>query len=262
MNGLKLCSLRSGSRGNCTIVFTESTKILVDCGISCKMAVSALCDIDISPKDINGIFITHEHSDHIKGAELFSKKFDVPIFANSATWSVMRDGLTKVSEKNVRIIEETPVMVGDINICAFAISHDAINPVGYTFVSQGEKVSVATDTGVISDCIFEALCGSDKVMIEANHDENLLAMSKYPETLKRRIKGDKGHLCNDKAGELALRLFKSGTKSFLLGHLSEENNHPDLAYVTVREAIASCGAREGADFVIKTGSRSETGEII
>lgn len=243
-------------------MFSETTKILIDCGISCKMAVSALCDAGICPEEINAVFVTHEHIDHIKGISLFSKKFNVPVYANSATWTSMRGILSGVSEDNVCIIEENAVMVGDINVCAFAISHDAVNPVGYTMVSGDEKVSVATDTGIISKTMFDALCGSDKVMIEANHDLNLLAMGRYPDMLKRRIRGDRGHLCNEKAGELALSLFKEGTKKFILGHLSEENNHPELAYVTVREMIASDGAKEGTDFVVKMSYPSRISEIL
>ena len=174
----------------------------------------------------------------------------------------MRETLSGVLEKNVCIIEEEAVSVGNINICAFPISHDAVNPVGYTMVSEGEKVSVATDTGIINESMLSALCGSDKVMIEANHDLNLLAMGNYPDMLKRRIRSDKGHLCNEKAGELAVSLFKEGTKKFLLGHLSQENNHPDLAYVTVREKLLSCGAKEEIDFILKMTHPSKTGEIL
>jgi phosphoribosyl 1,2-cyclic phosphodiesterase len=174
----------------------------------------------------------------------------------------MRESLSGVAEENVCIIEEEAVEIGDINICAFAISHDAANPVGYTLVSENEKVSVATDTGIISENMLLALCGSDKVMIEANHDPSLLAIGSYPEPLKRRIRGDKGHLCNEKAGELALCLMKEGTRKFILGHLSEENNHPDLAYVTVKEILCGCGAREGIDFEIRMAHPSRTGEII
>ncbi len=262
MSGLNICSLRSSSKGNCTAVFSDTTKILIDCGISCKMTVSALFDIGIMAEEIDAIFVTHEHNDHIRGINLFSKKYNVPVYANSATWTSMRELLPGVSEENVCIIEEEAVKIGDINVCAFAISHDAVNPVGYTMVSGDEKVSVATDTGLVNPSMFDALCGSDKVMIEANHDLNLLAMGSYPDMLKRRIRGDKGHLCNEKAGELALSLFKEGTKKFLLGHLSEENNNPDLAYVTVREMIASCGAKEGIDFIVKMTFPGKTGEVL
>ena len=262
MSNLHICSLRSSSKGNSTLVFSNTTKILVDCGISCRMTVSALSDIGVSPEEINAIFVTHEHSDHIKGIDLFSKKFDVPVYSNSATWSVMRPSLSGVSEENVKIIEDEGILIGDINICAFPIPHDAVNPVGYTFVSGSEKVSVATDMGTVNDYIFEALRGSDKVLLEANHDLNLLLMGHYPEPLKRRIKSDKGHLCNEKAAEMALSLLKCGTKKFLLGHLSQENNHPDLAYVTVREMLSSIGLGEGKDFILKMTYPDKTGEVL
>lgn len=262
MDNLHICSLRSSSKGNSTVVFSDKTKILIDCGISCKMAVSALCDIGISPDEIDAVFVTHEHSDHIKGINLFSKRFDVPVYANSATWTSMREILSEVSEKNVCIIEEEAVRIGDINVCAFPISHDAACPVGYTLVSGDEKVSVVTDTGVINKNIFNALCGSDKVLIEANHDLNLLSLGKYPEKLKRRIKSDIGHLCNEKAGEVALALLKGGTKKFMLGHLSQENNNIDLAYITVKSILSGCGAEEGLDFVLKMTYPERTGEVL
>ncbi len=262
MSNLHMCSLRSSSRGNSTLVFSNTTKILIDCGISCKMAVSALSDIGVSPSEIDAVFVTHEHSDHIKGIEVFSKKFGVPVYANSATWSKMRETLKGVAEENVKIIEEDCVTVGNINVCAFPIPHDAVNPVGYTLVSGNEKVSVATDIGKVDDNIVSALQGSDKVLLEANHDLNLLSMGAYPEPLKRRIKGDKGHLCNEKAGEMALDLLKSGTKKFLLGHLSPENNHPDLAYVTIQGILSSLGAVIGKDYILKMAYPDKTGEII
>ncbi len=262
MSDLHICSLRSSSKGNSTLVFSNTTKILADCGISCRMTVSALSDIGIAPEEIDAIFVTHEHSDHIKGINLFSKKFNVPVYANSATWSYMRSSLPDVSEENVKIIEDDCVMIGNINVCAFPIPHDAANPVGYTFVSGSEKVSVATDIGTVNDHIFSALQGSDKVLLEANHDLNLLSMGKYPEPLKRRIRGDKGHLCNEKAGEMALSLLKCGTKKFLLGHLSQENNHPDLAYVTVRQILSSLGAGEGRDYTLKMTYPDKTGDVI
>lgn len=262
MSNLHICSLRSSSRGNSTLVFTDSTKILVDCGISCKMAVSALSDIGVSPKAIDAIVVTHEHSDHIKGIDLFSKKFGVSVYANSATWSGMRSGLPGVLEENVRIIEEESVTIGDINVRAFPIPHDAANPVGYTFVAGGEKVSIATDMGTVNEGIFKALCGSDKVLIEANHDLNLLSMGAYPEMLKRRIRSDYGHLCNEAAGEFALALLRSGTRKFLLGHMSRENNNPDLAYVTVLEFLSRGGGSEGTDFTLGLTYFDKTSEVI
>ncbi len=262
MSNLHICSLRSSSRGNSTVVFSDRTKILVDCGISCRMAVSALSDINIEPKEIAAIVVTHEHSDHIRGVGLFSKRFNTPVYANSATWSLMGENLSGVAEENVRIIEEEPIVIGDIKVCAFAIPHDAANPVGYTFVSGNEKVSVATDMGTVNENIYNALCGSDKVLLEANHDLNLLSMGGYPEPLKRRIRGERGHLCNEKAGEFALSLLKSGTKKFMLGHLSGENNNPDLAYVTVRGILSQSGAGEGDGFTLKMAYPDKISDII
>ncbi len=241
MSNLHMCALRSGSRGNSTLVFSNSVKILVDCGISCKMAVSALFDIGISPEEIDAIFVTHEHSDHIKGISVFSKKFGVPVYANSATWSYLRPILSGVAEENVKIIEEENILIGDINVCAFATSHDAVCPVGYTFVSGGEKASVATDMGVVSERVLNELRGSDKILLEANHDLSLLSIGPYPEPLKRRIKSDRGHLCNEAAKDVALSLLESGTKHFILGHMSQENNNPDLAYLTVSQPLAETG---------------------
>ncbi len=262
MSNLHICSLRSGSKGNSTLVFSNTTKILVDCGISCKMAVSALSDIGISPYDINAVVVTHEHGDHIKGINLFSGKYAIPVFANSDTWTSMRNSLDRVCEECVKIIEEESVKIGDINVCAFPISHDAANPVGYTFVAGDEKISVATDMGTVTPAVYAALQGSDKILLEANHDVNLLSMGAYPQMLKRRILGDFGHLCNDRAGEIALSLLNSGTKNFLLGHLSRENNNPDLAYATVLEFLSRKGAKEGKDFTLDMTYPEKISKII
>ena len=243
MSELKLCPLRSSSKGNCTIIFSGDVRILVDCGISGKALDECLQAAGLSPDTINAILITHEHSDHIKGVGIVSRKYNIPVFANSRTWQAMRAQLGKISDENVRVFETGKSFdINGIGVKAFHTSHDAAESVGYIFEKNGERVAVATDTGKLTDEITESLIGCHTVLIEANYDENMLDIGPYPYDLKRRIKGSCGHLCNDVCGQLARLLAENGTERIFLGHLSEENNFPQLALKTVENCLADCVA--------------------
>lgn len=247
---LKLCPLRSSSKGNATIVFTKNTKILVDCGISAKALEECLSYSNTPAKSLDGIVVTHEHTDHIKGVGVVSRRFDIPIFANKETWEGMEKQIGKISPRNRRVFEVgNDFLINDITICSFSIPHDAANPVGYTFFAYGEKVAVATDMGIITKEISHALFGSHTALIEANYDTNMLEVGPYPYELKRRIKGDWGHLCNEDCGCLAQFLAENGTSKIFLGHLSEENNFPLLALKTVETSLESC-CKEAEDFTL------------
>ncbi len=235
---LNLCPLRSSSKGNASIVFSRGTRILVDCGISGKVLEQCLASAGIGPDTIDGIVVTHEHTDHIKGIGIISRRHNLPIYANSGTWRAMRQSLGRIDEDNIRVFETgREFYINDINVTSFPISHDAAEPVGYTFVHGGEKVAIATDMGVVGDNVLEALCGCHTALIEANYELNMLEIGTYPYDLKCRIKSDCGHLCNSDCGRLARALADGGTKKIILGHLSEENNYPPIAYGTVRECL-------------------------
>ncbi len=249
---LNLCPLRSSSKGNVAIVFNKNTKILVDCGISGKALEQCLCVAGVELDTIDAIVVTHEHSDHIKGVGIISRKFDIPIFANDGTWNAMRTSLGKIKEENIRVFETgEEFYINDIGVSAYSISHDAAEPVGYTFFYKDEKVAVATDMGIVTENVLSALQGCHTALIEANYDLNMLEIGSYPYELKCRIKGECGHLANSDSGKLAKILAESGTKNIILGHLSEENNYPPIAFETVRECL--CGLSTELSVVLRDG---------
>ena len=248
MAEIKMCSLRSSSKGNATIVYTESTKILVDCGISGKVLCDAMCQAGLDPTQIDAMVITHEHSDHTKGVGVVARKYNIPIFATYGTWSAMQTSVGEIPDGCRRVIDsDTPFKIGDITINAFVIPHDAAEPVGYRFECEGYKTAVATDIGIMSEELFESIKGCHTVLLESNYDLFMLEAGTYPYELKCRIKGDKGHLCNDDAALTARDLAKNGTKKIILGHISPENNYPDLAFETTKLCLASNGIMLGRD---------------
>ena len=232
------CSLYSGSSGNCLFVESQNTKILVDAGESAKKITTALSSIDVSPESIDAILVTHEHSDHVKGLGTFSKKYNIPVYANAKTWDAMSDQSNKISEENVKkfTIEEN-FEIGDLKIHPFKIPHDAVNPCGFNIFHNDDKISVATDIGHITSNIAHKLEESKFLLLEANYDPDVLKCSPYPYLLKQRIAGPNGHLPNVDAGKTISFLMKSGLSQVMLGHLSKENNFPELAYKTVVETL-------------------------
>ena len=252
--------MRSGSRGNAALVFTEKTKILVDCGISGKTVESALRSIDVTPAELNGIVITHEHNDHISGVGVMMRRYNIPVWANEETWHAMSGQVGAYKDGLQRIFDfRREFEIGDIGVMPFSIPHDAANPVGYSFIKGKEKVSVATDIGELKKDLFEAIKKSNTVLLEANHDVNMLEIGGYPIQLKRRIRGKYGHLSNDDAGKAAEFLVKLGTENILLGHLSEENNYPDLAFKTVELALDEADIKVGRDLTLRVADRYTIG---
>ena len=235
---LKFCSLFSGSTGNSLLVQSDSTSILVDAGVSAKRITEALAELEISADSISGILVTHEHSDHIKGLGTFSKKYNIPVFANIKTWQAMPNEREKIAFENQRIISfESEFLIGDLTILSFPIPHDAACPCGYNILNSGKKISIATDIGHISQEIMPYLENSTFALLESNYDTEVLRYSSYPAKLKARISGPNGHLSNTTCGKLIGHLTKSGLNSVMLGHLSKENNFPELAYETVLEEL-------------------------
>lgn len=253
---MKLHSLKSGSKGNASLVYTNNTKILVDCGISGKGVKSAMDEIGIDPSEINGIVITHEHNDHIKGVGVMMRRYNIPVFANSATWAaIMRNDLGKLNDENIKIFESVePFSIGDIGVKPFKIPHDAAYPVGYCFDDGKKRAAVATDMGMLTEELFREIGGCSSVLIEANHDVSMLEVGPYPYPLKQRIKSNIGHLSNDDAAKAAEFLLKMGAEKIILGHLSEENNYPKLAYETVKLALEEIGARVNNDVMLSVAT--------
>lgn len=260
---IKFCSLYSGSSGNSIFVASGSTKLLADAGLSAKKIIEALCSIGERPSELSAILISHEHSDHIKGAGILSRKFNLPIYASEGTWQAMEQLIGPVLECNkVCFSSYAPFQIGDIAVTPFPIPHDASEPVGYSFSASGRKVTVATDIGHISLDLLNCFADSDLLLLESNHDLEMLKVGPYPWNLKRRIAGNHGHLSNDAAGEVIAYMAEKGTKCFLLGHLSKENNFPELAYQTVRNALCEKSLHVGIDVTLDVALRDRVGKVI
>lgn len=235
---MKFCSLFSGSSGNCNYIATENTSILIDAGFSGKKIQGEMLKIEADPKMIEGIFVTHEHSDHIQSVGILSRRFDVPIYASKKTWDAMICKLGKVKEENIRYIEADKALnIKDLSITPFNICHDAVEPFGFNVTDGKKKISLLTDTGCINDYIKERVAGFDLLLLETNHDVELLKVGSYPWSLKRRVMGDYGHLSNETAGEFLKDVMKGEGESVYLGHLSRENNFPELAKRTVSNIL-------------------------
>ena len=254
------CSLYSGSSGNSLFVQTDNTKILVDAGESAKKIETALNSIDVNINDIDAVIVTHEHSDHIKGLSTISKKFDIPIYANKETWDAMPQVAEKTKNQNLFNVNEK-FEIGDLKIVPFSIPHDAANPCGFNIFYNNQKISIATDIGHIDKKIIKNLEESSFILLESNYDPNILSYSKYPYSLKQRIAGPNGHLSNEAAGKTVSYLLNSGLKNVMLGHLSKENNFPELAYKTVIDELSASNFDENK-IKIAVASRSNPSEIL
>jgi phosphoribosyl 1,2-cyclic phosphodiesterase len=236
---LNFCSLYSGSTGNCLFVQSKNTNILVDAGVSLKKIEEALSSILISADTISAIIITHEHSDHIKGIGTLSKKYNIPVFANKETWNqIPLEQKAKIAEQNIKTFEICEKFtIGDIDILPFHIPHDAANPCGFNIYNESSKISIATDLGHITPEILKNLENSSFILLESNYEPEILKCCSYPYLLKKRIDGPTGHLSNNLAGQTISKLIPLGLNSVMLGHLSKENNFPELAYKTVLEEL-------------------------
>lgn len=235
---LNFCSLYSGSSGNCLFVENNSTKILVDCGVSGKKVCEGLESIDKKIEDIDAIIVTHEHSDHVQSLGLISKKYNIPVYANTETWQAMPTQSQKILENNKKTFNnDNDFEIGNLLIHPFSTPHDAANPCGFNIFSGKRKISIATDLGHMDNVILENLKGSSFILLESNYDPEILKVSKYPYILKQRIAGPNGHLSNSTAGKTIGCLIQNDLKTVMLGHLSKENNFPELAYQTVVEEL-------------------------
>lgn len=261
---MKFCSLYSGSSGNSIFIASDNAKVLIDAGLAGKKIDDALKHIGEESSSIDGIFITHEHIDHIKGVGVLSRKYDIPIYANDNTWAVMEKNIGKIKEHNIRIMDRrSSITINDLEIKSFNIPHDAIAPVGYTVSSAGKNASVVTDFGVFTEEIRDNIIDSDIILLESNHDVNMLRMGPYPYKLKLRVLGENGHLSNEDCGSAIVSLLKNDKKKqIVLGHLSGTNNHPDLAYQTVVDVLSANGIKPGDDVILQLASRHNPSEII
>jgi len=253
---IRLCSLSSGSSGNCIYVGNDSSGLLIDCGVSGKEIFEGLKNIGVCTTTIKGILVTHEHSDHTKGIGVVSRKLNIPIYANSKTWEGIGDSIGKIKSENIKLFDTgTDFEINEIGIKTYNIPHDAAEPVGFSFMKGSRKVCIATDLGYFSEEVKSNIKASDMVLLEANHDIEMLKVSQYPYFLKRRILSDVGHLSNEAAGKAVLELLDSGVNKILLGHLSKENNFPELAYETVKSILEENKVKIGKDIELNVAPR-------
>lgn len=257
---LKFCSLYSGSSGNCQYIKTEKATILVDAGLSGKRIQQEIVNIGEDPKNIDAIFVTHEHIDHIQGVGIMSRRLNIPVYANEKTWEAMLPVIGEIKEHNIKILEECQE-IGDLTVMPFDISHDAAHPVGYNVFCNSRKISLVTDTGCVNEIIVNRLMDSDLMLVESNHDEDMVLIGPYPWSLKRRVLGDLGHMSNDTAGSLISRVIKKGKEIVLLGHLSKENNFPQLAYKTVENILKENGIDVNPGVLLDMTYRDKAGNI-
>jgi len=235
---LKFCSLYSGSSGNSSFIQSENINILIDAGVSGKKIVDALASINISIENISAILVTHEHSDHTQSIATLSKKYNIPVYANKKTWEAMSDKKEKISQNNICYFNNNKSFrLKDLTILPFDIPHDAANPCGFTISDNDSKVSIATDIGHMTTSIIDNIKNSNFLLLEANYEPDVLKCSTYPFHLKERIASPIGHLSNIEAGKTINCLADFGVKNIMLGHLSNENNFPELAYKSVLEQI-------------------------
>lgn len=263
---MRLVSIASGSSGNCIYVGSDNTHILVDAGISNRRIEQGLNEIGIKGGELDGIVITHEHSDHTKGLGVLARKHGVPIYSTKETLDEIRN-MKYLGEYPVELLNpicpDVDFMIGDLEVKPFRIDHDAANPVAYRIQCDRKSVAVATDMGHFDQYIIDHLQGLDAILLESNHDVNMLETGPYPYYLKRRILGDHGHLSNENAGRLLNYILHDNLKKILLGHLSKENNYEELAYETVKLEIEQGDhGYHSVDFSIAVAKRDLMSEII
>jgi phosphoribosyl 1,2-cyclic phosphodiesterase len=236
--------LASGSTGNSLIVKSKHKRLLIDVGLSAKKMCESLEQLGTRAEEIDAVLITHEHSDHIKGLGVFARKYGMPIYANAATWGKLQQMSTigEIDERQRHVFATGDVLTfDDVQVQTFGISHDAAEPVGFCFHHEQRKMSVVTDLGYVSERIKETIRDSDILVMESNHDVNLLRSGHYPWNIKRRILGDLGHLSNVDAATAMYDVLSNRTKRVYLAHLSLQHNLQDLARMTVSQVLADKG---------------------
>ena len=257
------CPLFSGSSGNALFCQYGNTRLLIDAGKPGRPIEEALRSIGVAPETLSGILVTHEHSDHIAGVGVLARRFSLPVYATPGTWMAMEGKIGKIPGQLRReFYAGRDFWLGDIGVVPFGIPHDAADPVGFRLYGGSLSVSTATDLGHFSREVYDQIAGSSLILLESNHDPEMLRMNPHYNTvLKARILGDRGHLSNEICARALISLVVAGTGTVLLGHLSGENNTPELAMRVSREALAAEGILPGRDMTLDVALRDTTGPV-
>lgn len=246
---LQLSVLASGSTGNAIYVEAEGQSFLIDAGLSGKQMEGLFQQIDRKIANLSAIFVTHEHSDHIKGIGVLARKYQVPVYANEKTWKAMDPLIGEVSlEQKFIFPMETVKSFGSVDVESFGVSHDAVEPMFYVFHHSGKKLVLITDTGYVSDRMKRIIENADAYVFESNHDVQMLRMGRYPWNIKRRILSDVGHVSNEDAALAMSEVIGDQTKRIYLAHLSLDNNMKELARMSVTQTLESTGLVVGESF--------------
>ncbi len=257
---LRFSPLFSGSSGNAVYIAGPGSEFLIDAGVSCARIVDEMKAIGANPQDISAILITHEHIDHIRGAGVFARKYGANVYATAGTWEAMRQKIGEIPAEFVRVIDrERDFFLGEMNVQPFETPHDAAESVGYVIsIPGGARFALATDIGCVKTGWMNAVAGASAVLLESNYDPAMLRAGRYPYALKKRIMSRHGHLSNDDAAEATIALARAGTQRIVLGHLSKENNFPELA---LRSSLAAL-ERDGApDLEVTVARRDGTSGV-
>lgn len=240
---MRFCPLFSGSSGNALFVEGEKERLLIDAGLPGRTVEQALRLIGVAPETLSAILVTHEHSDHVKGVGVLARKYGLPVYANAPCWQAMLPLTGEISPRSMRVFETgRDFYLGSLNIFPFPTPHDCAEPVGYGITEQGKRLTVMTDIGHMSEGMLDMAAHSDLLLLESNHDVDMLKAGPYPYPLKQRILSSHGHLSNEAAGRALARLYGRGVRNAILGHLSAENNDPRLARLTAEQALHEEGA--------------------
>ena len=263
---MELFSIASGSSGNCICVGNDTSHVMIDCGVSGKWIENGMNEKNYTTSDMQGLLITHEHSDHVSGLGVISRKYHLPIYTTRGTWDAI-SRMKRLGDIDQGLFHEIrpdeDFAIGSLLVHPIRISHDAAEPVAFVIRDDKKSVGVITDLGIYNDYIIDNIRGLDAVLLEANHDLHMLEVGPYPYRLKRRIMGERGHLSNELSGQLLGHILHDRMKHILLGHLSKKNNYEELCLQTVRmEVTLGDNPYKAKDFPITIASREQASELI